>query len=88
MDNAFSDGTLLWELKPSWVHSFMRILVQHKGTGLYVTDEGTWHKDFRTARDFASTSSASEFCRERGLQDVHIALKFEGGLIDITLPLD
>jgi hypothetical protein len=88
MDNFYSNQMMSQELKPGWVHSFMKILIQHKGTGLYVTDEGIWHKDIQTAHNFESTSSASQFCHERGLCDVHIALKFEGGLMDLTLPLD
>lgn len=73
------------EIKHSVRAFCLRILVQHKGTGCFLTEDGAWVEEGNLARDFANASIASQFCKERDLKDVQITLRFETGLPDIFL---
>ena len=66
----------------------MKIFIQHKGTGRYLSEEGVWVDDGGLAKDFANAPSAVQFCKERGLKDVQISLKFQTGLPDLNLPAE
>jgi hypothetical protein len=65
----------------------MRILLQHKQTGLYFKDIDSWVRTGSEARDFLSSSSAIDFCVTNKLNDVHLVLKFEEHKYDIVLPV-
>ncbi|MBI4663418.1 MAG: hypothetical protein HY735_31845 [Verrucomicrobia bacterium] len=66
----------------------MKILIQHKGNGRFLTGDGTWSDDDQSAKDFANASQAVQFCKERGLKDVQVTLRFETGLPDIALSVN
>ena len=63
----------------------MKILIQHKATGRFLAEDGVWTDDEGEAKDFLNANKASLHCRERGLRDVQITLKFETGLPDINM---
>jgi hypothetical protein len=65
----------------------MRILLQHKQTGLYFRDIDSWVRNGLEAMDFVSSSSAIDFCVTNKLNDVHLVLKFEEHKYDIVMPM-
>lgn len=65
----------------------LKILIQHKGTGRYLTEDGAWVDQEEGAKDFPNASRAVDFCREHKLKDVQITLRFNTGLPDIALPV-
>ncbi len=65
----------------------MRILLQHKETGLYFKDIGSWSHDSIEAMDFLNSTAAIEFCVTNKLADIHIVLKFEDQKCDLVLPV-
>jgi len=74
--------------KPQTVRLFtLKILIQHKGTGRYLTEDGLWMDEDEGAKDFPNASRAVDFCREHQLKDVQITLRFDTGLPDIALPV-
>ncbi len=66
----------------------MRILLQHKQTGLYFRDIDAWVRSGSDAKDFVSSTSAIDFCVANKLSDVHLVLKFEEQKYDIVLPME
>jgi hypothetical protein len=65
----------------------MRILLQHKQTGLYFKDIDSWVRSGSEALDFVSSSSAIDFCVTNKLDSVQLVLKFEEQRYDIVLPV-
>src|SRR6516225_8634332 len=65
----------------------MRILLQHKKTGLYFSDIDSWVQNSSEATDFVSSTAAIEFCVTNKLNDVHLVLKFHELKYDIVMPL-
>jgi hypothetical protein len=57
----------------------MRILLQHKQTGLYFRDIELWAR---------TSSEAMDFCVLNKLNDVQLVLKFEEQKFDIVMPMD
>lgn len=66
----------------------MRILLQHKQTGLYFKDIDSWVRSGSAAMDFVSSSAAIEFCVTNKLNEVQLVLKFEEQRYDIVLPME
>ena len=66
----------------------MRILLQHKQTGLYFRDIDSWVRSGSEAKDFVSSSSAIDFCVTNKLNEVHLVLKFDEQKYDIVLPME
>lgn len=66
----------------------MRILLQHKQTGLYFKDIESWVRSGFDAKDFVSSSTAIDFCVANKLNNVHLVLKFEEQKYDIVLPME
>jgi hypothetical protein len=66
----------------------MRILLQHKQTGLYFKDIESWVRSGFDAKDFVSSTAAIDFCLANKLNDVHLVLKFEEQKYDIVLPME
>lgn len=64
----------------------MRILLQHKDTGLYFGDINSWCADASEAADFVSSTQAIEFCSAHKLGAVQVVLKFEDEKYEIVLP--
>lgn len=65
----------------------MRILLQHKQTGLYFKDIDSWVRSGSQAMDFVSSTAAIDFCVTNKLTDVQLVLKFEEQRYDIVLPM-
>jgi len=65
----------------------MRILLQHKQTGLYFKDISSWVRSGSDAMDFVSSTTAIDFCVTNKLNEVHLVLKFEEQRYDIVLPM-
>jgi hypothetical protein len=65
----------------------MRILLQHKQTGLYFKDIDSWVRSGSDAMDFVSSTAAIDFCVTNRLHDLHLVLKFEEQRYDIVLPM-
>jgi hypothetical protein len=66
----------------------MRILLQHKRTGLYFKDIQSWARNSSEAMDFISSTAAIEFCVSNKLDDLQLVLKFEEQNYDIVLPVE
>lgn len=66
----------------------MRILLQHKQSGLYFKDIESWVRSGSEAKDFVSSTAAIDFCVVNKLSDVHLVLKFEEQKYDIVLPME
>jgi hypothetical protein len=65
----------------------MRILLQHKKTGLYFSDIDSWVQNSSDAVDFVSSTAAIEFCVTNKLNEVQLVLKFHEHKYDIVMPL-
>ena len=65
----------------------MRILLQQTETGLYFKDVGSWSRDSSQAMDFASSTTAIDFCVTNKLTGIQLVLKFEEQKYDIVLPV-
>jgi hypothetical protein len=65
----------------------MRILLQHKETGLYFKDIDAWARTSADAMDFVSSTAAIDFCVSNKLSAVQLVLKFDEQRYDIVLPV-
>ena len=65
----------------------MRILLQHKNTGLYFSELGAWTDVPADAMDFVSSTKAIDFCVANRISGVQLVLKFEQQLHEIVLPV-
>ncbi len=63
----------------------MRIVLQHKTTGLYLQDMGSWTMDSSEALEFVSSTAAMEFCHRNGIDSLQIVLKFDQEKCDIVM---
>ena len=66
----------------------MRIVLQHKQTGLYFRDIDSWSRVASEAMDFVSSTAAIDFCVTNKLNDLHLVLKFEEQKYDIVMPME
>ena len=66
----------------------MRILLQHKETGLYFKDIESWVRNSVEAMDFISSTAAIDFCVTNRLGEVQLVLKFEEQKYDIVMPME
>ncbi|HZR20065.1 MAG TPA: hypothetical protein VFE51_22470 [Verrucomicrobiae bacterium] len=66
----------------------MRILLQHKQSGLYFKDIEAWVRNPADAMDFISSTAAIDFCVSNKLRDLHLVLKFEEHCYDIVMPME
>lgn len=65
----------------------MKILLQHKTTGHYLTESGSWSADTLEAMSFLSSTSAIDYCLAHEISGVQIVLKFQEQHYDIVLPM-
>jgi hypothetical protein len=65
----------------------MRILLQHKETGLYFQDIDAWARTSSEAMDFVSSTAAIDFCVANKLAGVQLVLKFDEQKYDIVMPV-
>ena len=64
----------------------MRILVQSKDTSLFYKGIDEWTSDSNEAIDFISSTVADRICKEHGLSNVRMVVKFDRpGAHDIFL---
>jgi hypothetical protein len=63
----------------------MRIVLQHKTTGLYFQDVGAWTRNSSEAIDFVSSTTAIEFCELNNIDCAQIVLKFDQEQYDIVM---
>ena len=66
----------------------MRIVLQHKLTGLYFKDVESWVRNAADAMDFVSSTAAIEFCVTNRLNELQLVLRFEEQKYDIVMPLE
>ncbi len=55
----------------------MRILLQHRETGLYFKDPEGWTPNPTDATDFISSTKAIDYCAANKISGVQLVLKFE-----------
>jgi len=65
----------------------MKVLLQHKETGLYLKEVGVTTADRSEAMDFLSSTQAIEFCSAHRIAGVQIVLRFDEQHFDIVLPM-
>jgi len=55
----------------------MKILIQHRSTKRFLTQDGKWVKAWKKAAPFLNPFSALRFCAERGLEETEITIPVE-----------
>lgn len=65
----------------------MKVLLQHKESGLYLKDAGVTTHDPAEAMDFLSSTQAINFCGAHKIIGMQIVLKFHEQHFDIVLPM-
>jgi hypothetical protein len=55
----------------------MRTVIRHPHSGLYFRDDGQWGRDWNSAKRFANTIEALDFCLINRLWEYQIILKHE-----------
>lgn len=64
----------------------MQILVMQKGSGLYLSPQGSWIGKKHLALHFKSSAEALDYCLNKGLSEVDFVLHFEDSQWDIRVP--
>ena len=67
--------------------AFMKILLQHSRTQLYLRGLGDWTPDANQAYDFGHSQRAIDFAREHYIAGAQIAVKFVDPEFDEVIPL-
>jgi hypothetical protein len=65
----------------------MKVLLQHKESGLYLKDIGVTTHDTLEAKEFLSSTQAIEFCAAHKIAGMQIVLRFQEQHYDIVLPM-
>jgi hypothetical protein len=65
----------------------MKVLLQHKESGLYLKEIGVTTPERAEAMDFLSSTQAIEFCLTHKITGMHIVLRFDEQHFDIVLPM-
>ncbi|KAB2650285.1 MAG: hypothetical protein DVB33_05175 [Verrucomicrobia bacterium] len=65
----------------------MKVLLQHKESGLYLKDIGVTTNDYLDAIEFLSSTQAIEFSALHKISDMQIVLRFQEQHYDIVLPM-
>lgn len=65
----------------------MKVLLQHKDSGLYLKEAGVTTSDRAEAMDFLSSTQAIDFCATRRITGMQIVLRFDEQHFDIVLPM-
>lgn len=65
----------------------MKVLLQHKESGLYLKDVGFTTPSSADAMDFLSSTQAIEFCATHKIAGMQIVLRFDEQHYDIVLPM-
>ena len=65
----------------------MKVLLQHKESGLYLKEVGVTTPDRVDAMDFLSSTQAIEYCADHKITGMQIVLRFDEQHFDIVLPM-
>ncbi|HEX5219252.1 MAG TPA: hypothetical protein VFZ59_06765 [Verrucomicrobiae bacterium] len=65
----------------------MKVLLQHKESGLYLKEQGVTTENRTEAMDFLSSTQAIEFCAANKMTGMQIVLRFDEQHCDIVLPI-
>ena len=65
----------------------MKVLLQHKESGLYLKDVGLTTPSSADAMDFLCSTQAIEFCSAHKIAGMQIVLRFDEQHYDIVLPM-
>ena len=65
----------------------MKVLLQHKESGLYLKERGVTTDNQADAMDFLSSTQAIEFCVAHKIAGMQIVLRFDEQHFDIVLPM-
>lgn len=65
----------------------MKVLLQHKQSGLYLKGVGATTPYRVEAMDFLSSTQAIEYCADHKITGMQIVLRFDEQRFDIVLPL-
>ena len=65
----------------------MKVLLQHKESGLYLKERGVTTDNQADAMDFLSSTRAIEFCLAHRITGMQIVLRFDEQHFDIVLPM-
>jgi len=65
----------------------MKVLLQHKESGLYLKAAGLTTASAAEAMDFLSSTQAIEFCAAHKIIGMQIVLRFDEQHYDIVLPM-
>jgi len=65
----------------------MKVLLQHKESGLYLKDVGLTTPSAAEAMDFLCSTQAIEFCAMHKIIGMQIVLRFQEQHFDIVLPM-
>ena len=65
----------------------MKVLLQHKESGLYLKEVGVTTSNRLEAMDFLSSTQAMEFCSVHKIIGMQIVLRFDEQHFDIVLPM-
>jgi len=65
----------------------MKVLLQHKESGLYLKEPGLTTPNVADAMDFLSSTKAIEFCAHEKIVGMQIVLRFDEQHYDIVLPM-
>ena len=65
----------------------MKVLLQHKESGLYLKEIGVTTYDTLDAMEFLSSTQAIEFCAAHKIAGMQIVLRFHEQHYDIVLPM-
>lgn len=65
----------------------MKVLLQHKESGLYLKEAGVTTPSAADAMDFLSSTQAIEFCAAHKVIGMQIVLRFPEQHFDIVLPM-
>lgn len=65
----------------------MKVLLQHKESGLYLKEVGMMTPSTANAMDFLSSTQAIEFCAAHKIIGMQIVLRFHEQHFDIVLPM-
>ena len=65
----------------------MKVLLQHKESGVYLKDVGLTTPSAVEAMDFLSSTQAIEFCAAHKIVGLQIVLRFDEQHFDIVLPM-
>jgi hypothetical protein len=87
MPQLVVEGQLLTGQEKSTNAEPMKVLLQHKESGLYLKEAGITTGDRAEAMDFLSSTQAIEFCLAHRITKMQIVLRFDEQHFDIVLPM-